>query len=90
MARELTTPVRCIERETGASLFKDRCVSDTVCSNGRKISESDADAPRQDNHMIDALRAGSIRSAVSAKAILPRRGWCGRLVPDAHGAKVGV
>src|SRR6266436_6519012 len=21
------------------------------------------------------------------KAILPRRGWCGRLVPDAHGAK---
>jgi hypothetical protein len=21
------------------------------------------------------------------KAILPRRGWCGRLVPDAHGAQ---
>jgi hypothetical protein len=21
------------------------------------------------------------------KAVLPRRGWCGRLVPDAHGAQ---
>jgi hypothetical protein len=26
MARERMTPVRCTERETGASLFKDRCV----------------------------------------------------------------
>src|ERR1700686_2540152 len=26
MARERMTPVRCTERETGASLFKERCV----------------------------------------------------------------
>src|SRR5712672_3044584 len=41
---------------------------------------------RQNNHMIDAL-APDRSDQPFGKAILPRRGWCGRLVPDAHGAK---
>src|SRR5258708_1347045 len=40
----------------------------------------------QDNHMIDAL-APDRSDQPFGKAILPRRGWRGRLVPDAHGAK---
>ena len=38
-----------------------------------------------DHDMIDALAPD--RSDQSfGKAVLPRRGWCSRLVPDAHGA----
>src|SRR5712671_6113339 len=40
----------------------------------------------QDNHMIDAL-APDRSDQPFGKAILPRRGWRGRLVPDAHGAQ---
>jgi hypothetical protein len=36
--------------------------------------------------MIDAL-APDRSDQPFGKAILPRRGWRGRLVPDAHGAK---
>src|SRR5258705_1555092 len=40
----------------------------------------------QDNHMIDAL-APDRSDQPFDNAILPGRGWCGRLVPDAHGAQ---
>jgi hypothetical protein len=40
----------------------------------------------QDNHMIDALAPDRSDQPFS-NAILPRRGWCGRLVPDAHGSQ---
>src|SRR6266478_3772029 len=41
MARELMTPVRCTERETGASLFKDRSLLAR-----RHLPKSDALGPR--------------------------------------------
>src|SRR6202048_1133745 len=40
----------------------------------------------QDNHMIDAL-APERSDQPFGKAILPRRGWCNGLVPDAHGTQ---
>src|SRR4030088_3572688 len=40
----------------------------------------------QDNHMIDAL-APDRSNQPFGKAILPRRGWCNGLVPDAHGTQ---
>ena len=40
----------------------------------------------QDNHMIDAL-AQNRSDQPFGKAILPRRGWCSGLVPDAHGTQ---
>src|SRR5712675_3332747 len=40
----------------------------------------------QDNHMIDAL-APDRSDQPFGKAILPRRGWRGRPVPDAHSAQ---
>src|ERR1700692_375708 len=42
--------------------------------------------PPQDNHMIDAL-APDRSDQPFGKAILPRRGWCNGLVPDAHGTQ---
>src|SRR3984893_10857405 len=40
----------------------------------------------QNNDMIDAL-APDRSDQPFGKAILPGRGWCGRSVPDAHGAQ---
>ena len=40
----------------------------------------------QDNDVIHALTPDRSDQPFG-KAILPRRGWCGRLVPDAHGAQ---
>src|ERR1700738_100694 len=40
----------------------------------------------QDDEMVHAL-APDRSDQPFGKAILPRRGWCGRLVPDAHGAQ---
>src|ERR1700681_4806477 len=40
----------------------------------------------QDNDVIHAL-APDRPDQPFGKAILPRRGWCGRSVPDAHGAQ---
>src|ERR1700722_1438559 len=40
----------------------------------------------QDNHMIDALTPDRSDQPFG-KAILPRRGWCSGLVPDAHGTQ---
>ena len=39
----------------------------------------------QDDEMVHAL-APDRSDQPFGKAILPRRGWCGWLVPDAHGA----
>src|SRR5258707_3101050 len=41
-------------------------------------------APNDD--MIEALTPDRSDQPFG-KAVLPRRGWCGRLVPDAHGAQ---
>src|ERR1700681_1876856 len=40
----------------------------------------------QDNDVVHALTPDRPDQPFG-KAILPRRGWCGRLVPDAHGAQ---
>jgi hypothetical protein len=40
----------------------------------------------QDNDVVHALTPDRSDQPFG-KAILPRRGWCGRLVPDAHGAQ---
>ena len=40
----------------------------------------------KNDDMIQALAADRPDQPFG-KAILPRRGWCGRLVPDAHGAQ---
>src|SRR5450759_1806169 len=40
----------------------------------------------KNDDMIQALAADR-PDRPFGKAILPRRGWCGRLVPDAHGAQ---
>src|ERR1700678_3413989 len=40
----------------------------------------------QDNDVVHTLTADRSDQPFG-KAILPRRGWCGRLVPDAHGAQ---
>src|ERR1700741_514829 len=39
----------------------------------------------EDNDVVQTL-APDRSDQPFGKAILPRRGWCGRLVPDAHGA----
>src|SRR5450759_3614593 len=40
----------------------------------------------QNNSVVQALAADRSDQPFG-KAILPRRGWCGRLVPNAHGAQ---
>src|SRR5271168_2832759 len=40
----------------------------------------------QDNDVVQTLTPDRSDQPFG-KAILPRRGWCGRLVPDAHGAQ---
>src|SRR6476660_4908855 len=40
----------------------------------------------QDNDVVQALTSDRSDQPFG-KAILPGRGWCGRLVPDAHGAQ---
>ena len=40
----------------------------------------------EDDKMIHTL-APDRSDQPFGKAILPRRGWCGRFVPDAHGAQ---
>src|SRR5258705_5400473 len=40
----------------------------------------------QDNDVVHTLRPDRCDQLCSA-SVLPRRGWCGRLVPDAHGAQ---
>jgi hypothetical protein len=40
----------------------------------------------QDNDVVQTLTPDRSDQPFH-KAILPRRGWCGRLVPDAHGAQ---
>src|SRR5450631_1131014 len=60
--------------------------SDTVVVIGVRFQNPTQMHFAQDNHMIDAL-APDRSDQPFGKAILPRRGWRDRLVPDAHGAK---
>src|SRR5882724_849140 len=60
--------------------------SDTVVVMGVRFQNPTQMHLAQDNHMIDAL-APDRSDQPFGNAILPRRGWRGRLVPDAHGAK---
>src|SRR3979409_1496928 len=39
------------------------------------------------NHHVIQTLPSNRSDQPFGKAILPRRGWCGRLVPDAHGAQ---
>jgi hypothetical protein len=43
----------------------------------------------QDNDVVHTLTPDRSDQPFG-KAILPRRGWCGGLVPDAHGAQLRV
>src|SRR5258706_5452601 len=60
--------------------------SDGVVVMGVRFQNATQMRLAQDNHMIDAL-ALDRSDQPFGKAILPRRGWRGRLVPDAHGAQ---
>src|SRR5712672_355631 len=60
--------------------------SDGVVVMGVRFQNATQMRLAQDNHMIDAL-APDRSDQPFGKAILPRRGWRGRLVPDAHGAQ---
>src|SRR5450631_1003808 len=60
--------------------------SDTVVVIGVRFQNPTQMHFAQDNHMIDAL-APDRSDQPFGKAILPRRGWRDRLVPDAHGAQ---
>jgi hypothetical protein len=70
-ARERMTPVRCTGRETGASLFKDRCVSDAVVIVSIGFQNPAQMRLVQDNRIIDAL-APDRSDQPFGKAILPR------------------
>src|ERR1700730_14067585 len=60
--------------------------SDAVVVMGIRFQNPTQMRLAQDNHMVDAL-APDRSDQPFGKAILPGRGWAGRLVPDAHGAQ---
>src|SRR5467141_2482377 len=60
--------------------------SDGVVVMGVRFQNATQMRLAQDNHMIDAL-APDRSDQPFGKAILPRRGWCSGLVPDAHGTQ---
>jgi hypothetical protein len=60
--------------------------SDAVVVMGVRIQNPTQMRLAQNNHMIDALAPDRSFQPLG-KSILPRRRWCGRLVPDAHGAQ---
>ncbi len=64
-------PVRCTEREAGASLFKERC---PVVVMGVGFQNPKQMRLAQDSHMIDAFALDRSDKPFS-KAILPGRGW---------------
>jgi len=62
-----------------------------MCSNfvviaSDRIARFGADASRQDNDVVHTFTPDRSDQPFG-KAILPRRGWCGRLVPNTHGAQ---
>src|ERR1700675_3342959 len=62
-----------------------------MCSDVVVVTSIGSQGPAQmrltkNDDMIQALAADRPDQPFG-KAILPRRGWCGRLVPDAHGAQ---
>src|ERR1700720_2899475 len=62
-----------------------------MCSGVVVVTSIGSQGPAQmrltkNDDMIQALAADRPDQPFG-KAILPRRGWCGRLVPDAHGAQ---
>src|SRR6202023_2764635 len=62
-----------------------------MCSDVVVVASIGSQGPAQmrltkNDDMIQALAADRPDQPFG-KAVLPRRGWCGRLVPDAHGAQ---
>src|SRR5712671_3147680 len=62
-----------------------------MCSDVVVVTRIGSQGPAQmrltkNDDMVQALAADRPDQPLG-KAILPRRGWCGRLVPDAHGAQ---
>src|SRR5467141_4246300 len=60
--------------------------SDAVVVGGVRFQSSAQMSLAQDNDVVQAL-APDRSDQPFGKAVLPGRGWCGRLVPDAHGAQ---
>jgi len=56
------------------------------CNSRRRISGPDANASRPRQCVVHTFTPDRSDQPFH-KAILPRRGWCSRLVPDAHGAQ---
>src|ERR1700726_4825544 len=52
----------------------------------RSDGDSGAEVPRPRQYVVQTL-APDRSDQPFGKSILPGRGWCGRLVPDAHGAQ---
>ena len=79
-------PVRRTGRETGASLSNDRVRSDVVVIATIGSQGAAQMSLAKDDEMVDTLSPDRANKPFG-KAILPRRGWCGGLVPDAHRAQ---
>src|SRR6202521_2368546 len=60
--------------------------SDAVVVGGVRFQNSAQMCLAEDNDVVQAL-APDRSDQPFGKAVLPRRGWCGRLVPGAHGAQ---
>jgi len=85
MALERMTPVRCTERETGAS-FQGPMRSKTVVIVSVGCQDSAQMRLATDDCVIETL-ATDRSDQPFRKAILPGRGWCNRFVPNAHGSQ---
>ena len=60
--------------------------SDAIVIVGVGLQDSTQMHLAQDNDVVHTLTPDRSDQPFG-KAILPRRGWCSRLVPDAHGAQ---
>jgi hypothetical protein len=71
---------------TGASLFQGSMRSDAIVIVGVGFQDPTQMHLAQDNDVVHTFTPDRSDQPFH-KAILPRRGWCGGLVPDAHGAQ---
>src|SRR6202022_1980463 len=67
-------------------LFQGSMRSDAIIIVGVGVQDPTQMRLPQDNDVVHTLTPDRSDQPFH-KAILPRRGWCGRLVPDAHGAQ---
>jgi hypothetical protein len=78
-------PVNWIGRVSGASLSNDRCVRpDLVVVTGVRLERTTQGCLTHDHNVVEALAPDRSDEPFNM-AILPRRAWRGRMVPNPHG-----